>query len=202
MWPREGLKLTVFCLMVAKMSGQIVRKNFVVFLLLLSLCGALAGCGGQSAGISPENLPAQPVEAEVLPNEYAALGAGDKLQINFLYWPEIGAITQTIRLDGYISLPHIGRVKAEGLTPEQLHARLTELYKGLLKNPEISISVVSSDSKRVYVGGEVGQPQVLTLKKTCLYSKRLSPRVAFVTRALKYQISSLFGKEVGTVTCR
>ena len=47
---------------------------------------------------------------------------------------------------------------AEGLTPEQLHGLLLDRYKTKITDPEINLVVRSSDSNRVYVGGEVKSP--------------------------------------------
>ncbi len=60
--------------------------------------------------------------------------------------------------------PLVGRVKASGLTPKELGARLRELLeKDYLVNPHIIVSVKEYLSKKVYVLGEADRPGIFYL---------------------------------------
>lgn len=91
------------------------------------------------------------------PEPVVTLQAGDNLNFEFLYWPDLNA-TQMVRPDGKISLQMIGDVEVKNLTPDQVKTKLEELYADKLKNPSINVTVKSYDSQRVYVGGEVRTP--------------------------------------------
>lgn len=90
------------------------------------------------------------------------LQVGDVLDVKFTYWPELDE-QQAIRPDGLLSLPLVGEVEAEGLTPSQFHARLLDLYKDKITDPEINVVVRSLESHRIYVGGEVKTPGMLPI---------------------------------------
>lgn len=112
------------------------------------------------------SIPLPPVSYEPFPDASAPsefrLQPGDTIEVLFEYWPELTG-TQQIRLDGNISVPFLGEIRAAGQTPEELDARLTEQYESTLRDPEITIIVREIAGQMVYVGGEVKTPQVLPL---------------------------------------
>ncbi len=80
--------------------------------------------------------------------------APDAIDISVIPQSELNR-TVTIRPDGKISLPLIGDVFAEGLTPEELTQKLTEEFSKYAKNPSVSVIVTGFNSKKIYVIGEV-----------------------------------------------
>jgi polysaccharide export outer membrane protein len=62
--------------------------------------------------------------------------------------------------DGFLEFPYAGKLQVAGLTPEQIHARLTKKLAFYLKNPKVTLRVLSYRSKRVYLDGEVKSPGV------------------------------------------
>jgi len=82
------------------------------------------------------------------------LQAPDEIEISVLPQEELNRRV-IIRPDGKISLPLIGDVEAEGLTPMQLSDRLTEEFSKYVKNPSVAVIVTGFFSKRIYVIGEV-----------------------------------------------
>lgn len=66
----------------------------------------------------------------------------------------------TVEADGTFTYPLIGRVKAGGLTlrglEESLKARLKD--EGFFRNPQVTVSVETYKSQKVYVIGEVRMP--------------------------------------------
>ena len=76
------------------------------------------------------------------PGEYK-LEVGDVIGISFLDNWQMN-VTRTLRVDGMISAPEIGDVKARGLTPLQLRDTLIDLYKKsqiVEGNPRITVNV-------------------------------------------------------------
>ncbi len=62
--------------------------------------------------------------------------------------------------DGILEFPYAGKLDVAGLTPEQAHTKLTKKLAFYLKNPKVSLRVLSYRSKRVYLDGEVKLPGV------------------------------------------
>ncbi len=135
---------------------QLCAVRFIRLAILLASVLAAAGCASTTANLqAPPPLPA--TQAKLI------LQPGDQIELKFPYWQELND-TQTIRPDGYINLQLIDAVKAQGLTPEELDEKLTKLYESKIKNPVISVVVRSLVDQRIYVGGEVNKPGLLTLQ--------------------------------------
>jgi polysaccharide export outer membrane protein len=105
------------------------------------------------AGETPKG-GASPVAVD--PHKYI-IGAEDVLHV--LVWRE-NEISgdKIVRPDGKISMPLIGELQASGLTPEQLGKEITTALTKLINDPEVTVSLVSVNSKRYYIDGEVGRP--------------------------------------------
>jgi polysaccharide export outer membrane protein len=99
----------------------------------------------------------------VADREHYVIGCEDVLYIHV--WKE-DALSRTVpvRMDGNISLPLIRDIKAAGLTPLQLEAAITERLKGFFENPTVSVTVMETNSFKVYVSGEVRTPGVYRLR--------------------------------------
>lgn len=124
---------------------------------------------------SPAPSPADPAPSEETsaPSSSIAEGAviddytmhyGDVLDIRFFYNPELD-VTLPIRPDGGIHLELIGEVRAQGLTPAELAARLESRYAGTLRNPEVAVILTTFVDRKVYVGGEVNTPRAIELSR-------------------------------------
>lgn len=75
----------------------------------------------------------------------------------------VGGPGVQVRIDGRISLKHIGDVDAVGFTLTQLADYLKELYSSVFDNPNITVVLVQSNSKRYTVMGKVSKPGVYYL---------------------------------------
>jgi polysaccharide export outer membrane protein len=62
--------------------------------------------------------------------------------------------------DGWLEFPYAGRLMVTGLRPEQVHQQLTKKLSVFLKNPKVTLRMLSYRSKRVYLDGEVKAPGV------------------------------------------
>ena len=116
----------------------------------LSACAALLLLAGCAPGRNLPYLP--PYQAQGY-----GLGAGDQIRIITFGEDEL---TGEFRVDdqGDIAVPLLGNVRASGLTPTQLGARIsTELKnKNLLRNPSVAVEVLAY--RPVFVLGEVAKP--------------------------------------------
>jgi protein involved in polysaccharide export with SLBB domain len=135
------------------------KKTAIVNYLLFFVIITIIGCGG---GKNLSTPPAQNtlVYKGVMEDYY--LQPGDNLEIKFFYNPELNE-SVIIRPDGKISLQLIDEIKTAGLTPAQLDDILTKKYSSQLKQSVLTVILKSFGGQRIYVGGEVNSPQVLTV---------------------------------------
>lgn len=65
-----------------------------------------------------------------------------------------------VRVDdqGYIRLPFAGRIRAAGLTPEQLQEAVRRRLKGMSQDPQVMVSIDQSITNSVVLAGEVAKP--------------------------------------------
>jgi polysaccharide export outer membrane protein len=95
------------------------------------------------------------------------LGPDDEIMIRGIEAAEISDKPDKavlIGTNGNITLPLIGRVKAGGLTVEQLEAELNTRFKEFIQEPQISVTVTEFRSQPVSVFGAVTKPGVVQLR--------------------------------------
>jgi polysaccharide export outer membrane protein len=89
------------------------------------------------------------------------IGVSDQLRIDVWRNQDLSRPV-LVRPDGFITMPLMGDVKAEGKTPEELAGIIADALRSVIKNPEVSVTVdnpVSVDYQfRVRAMGQVGQP--------------------------------------------
>lgn len=94
---------------------------------------------------------------EAFSQEYR-VGPKDLLEISVFGLDELN---QTVRVseDGNITLPLVGEIPVEGLTPSEVERKLAELLKEkYLQDPQVTIFIREYQSKRVSVLGAVSNP--------------------------------------------
>jgi polysaccharide export outer membrane protein len=101
-----------------------------------------------------ETAPAPPGPPP--PDEAAEyyIAPGDVLRIAVWKEPELTGDVY-VRLDGRITVPLVGDVKAEGRTPEQLATEVRTKMRAFLELPQVTITVSQATSARFFVIGEV-----------------------------------------------
>ena len=128
--------------------------SLAVFVILTPCC--CLRCSSDSRRI----IPTQTVSGYVL-------GPDDEIMIRGIEASEISDKPDKpflIGTNGDITLPMIGRVKAGGLTVEQLEAELTTRFKEFIQEPQISVTVTEFRSQPVSVFGAVTKPGVVQLR--------------------------------------
>ena len=103
------------------------------------------------------------VPADAFSTNLMRLQEGDVIRVAFENATNLNT-TQTILLDGFITLPLIGKIKAAGETILDLEASLTALYKPQIRATEITVARVTS-AAAYYVGGAVLRPGRLPLER-------------------------------------
>ena len=82
-----------------------------------------------------------------LSEEDYILGAGDQLEIRVYGHPDLTA-TSTLGSDGNITFQFVGELSAQGLTVNQLAARIQSgLADGYIVNPLVSINIFEPSKK-------------------------------------------------------
>ncbi|MBV8811431.1 MAG: polysaccharide biosynthesis/export family protein [Acidobacteriaceae bacterium] len=104
-----------------------------------------------------------------LPDQLAAadreyvLGPDDGVSVNVVDLAELDQkALGVVRVDheGNIHLPLAGRLKAAGLTVEQLEKQIASRLSGIMNNPEVSVSIAEYRNHPVSVLGAVRNPGV------------------------------------------
>ncbi len=108
------------------------------------------------------------------------VGRGDVLQITVWDHPELAlaqgaqppATTQkaadpgsgfVVDQSGNLQFPFAGRLRVEGLAPQEIQSKLTAELAKTFNDPQVTVRVSSYRSKQVYIDGEVRAPGVQVL---------------------------------------
>lgn len=89
------------------------------------------------------------------------IGIDDLLTVAF--WQDQNAVDVVVRPDGKISLPLLNDVQAAGHTPEQLAAALEQTASKYITEPNATVIVKETRSRRVFLLGEVRGPGMVPL---------------------------------------
>ena len=136
----------------------------IPFVLLAVACIPAWGQAGKS---SPQSTPqvydaprvttagTDQVAQAVDPKSYL-IGPEDILHIEVFRDTDMTRAVN-VRPDGKITMPLIGDLQAEGLTPERLTVQLKEALTQFMTAPEVTISVLQVNSKAFVVTGKVNR---------------------------------------------
>lgn len=112
----------------------------------------------QTRQAAPATQSALATTAVSGPSLNYVIGAEDILQIKVF---DVKDLDETVRVanDGTIAMPLLGRIKASGLTADELRDRLeTDLGKNLLQHPQVSVFVAGYHARPVSIVGAVTKP--------------------------------------------
>lgn len=167
--------------------ATVLKRNRLGIALMLALSTALASCS------SYRPAPKAFQEATIQPYR---VDSGDRLRVTVFDQRDL---TNTYSVDqaGYLAFPLIGAVAARGRTIQELEGQIaTQLRKGYLRNPDVSIEV--DRYRSIFVMGEVGQPGQysyvpgMTIQNAIALAGGYSPRAlqanADVTRKINGEI--------------
>ena len=92
------------------------------------------------------------------------IGPGDVLKVVVLGQTEMTG-SFTVGPEGMVSFPILGKIKASENTTLELERKLTVLLSdGILKRPQVTVTVAEYGSQKVFVTGEVQRPGQYALK--------------------------------------
>ena len=139
----------------------------VRYVCALLLAAALASCGGRAKIVSTERLtvvsdatalPAPERQDLVSPDRLALIGPLDILAVDVFGVPDF---TRQVQVDagGRIAMPLIGTIDAGGQTAGELASTIAAALRGrFVRNPNVTVNIVSSVSQVVTVDGQVVEP--------------------------------------------
>jgi polysaccharide export outer membrane protein len=106
------------------------------------------------------------------------IGPQDVLRIDV--WKE-EQLTRTVpvRPDGKVTLPLLNDVQAAGLTPMELGGAIGEGLKKYINNPQVTVTIIEINSRRIYVTGEVSKPGAYPLLPHMTALQALSSSAGF-----------------------
>ena len=107
------------------------------------------------------------------------IGPQDIVRIDVWKEPEISRSGLPVRPDGKISLPLLNDVQAAGLSPLELSNAISEGLKKYMNNPQVTVTVLDINSRRVYVTGEVSRPGSFPLLPNMTVLQALTTSGAF-----------------------
>jgi polysaccharide export outer membrane protein len=134
-------------------------KFFV--LMVLGLGMALVSVGQEKPKVqeqkevnAPPELPAADTPAAPVDPKVYRIGREDVVSIMVWREKEMSGLF-VVRPDGRITLPLAGELAVAELTPEQVQAKVVELYSKFINKPEVSVSLARVGSKKYYLVGQV-----------------------------------------------
>jgi protein involved in polysaccharide export with SLBB domain len=152
-----------------------MRRIFFLLLFLFSFNSVVFGQAVLRVG--------DPIELKIggVPNE-------EQQQLNNIY---------TVDGDGFVNLPYINKVKAQGLTPAQLARSMEEIYRTnkVYTNPNITI-LMQPTSRFVNVGGAVRTPMRVPFTEDMTLLASINAAGGFNDFADQKRVRLLRGKDV------
>ena len=149
-----------------KLLEYTIRMRYTLPSTLFIACAIFGSCAvsphteGPELGANPSLLPLD-YESEIANGQFF-IGPEDKLSIDFYKHTDLSR-SYSVRNDGNVLFPLIGRLQANGMTREQFEDQLINAYSDYLVDPVIALSVEFYPSRKVTVLGEVNNKSVISL---------------------------------------
>jgi polysaccharide biosynthesis/export protein len=159
-----------------------LRRCGISLAAFLAVAGLLATDSLRAQSAAQQQSPPEPRKAPASkdkddsqvarPNpttDLYRIGIGDQLQIAVWHEHDL-SLSVVVRPDGVITMPLLNDIYVVGLTPKELGALITEKLKPFVNEPQVTISVASIQSRKVYIVGQVTRQGSFPLndKKTAL----------------------------------
>ncbi|MDY7011853.1 MAG: polysaccharide biosynthesis/export family protein [Planctomycetota bacterium] len=156
------------------------------------------GPGDQTMEMVPNATLPEPKDLRFVEEDYV-IGPTDILKITVLDLLQDGLETlmeRQVSHSGYIDLLLVGRVKATGLTQDQLVERIKEAYQpDILKDPDVTVMVIAPRQNVFSILGAVARPgtygilrrdfTLLEALALCGDANQVNTRYAYVYRPVK-----------------
>ena len=129
-------------------------KNTIIFILILFV--SITVGSDNLLGAEKKSTATQTWSAKGSAGDYS-IGIGDMLKITTWKEEELSMEEILVRTDGKISFPLVNDVRAAGLSPVELKRSIEAGLKDFVSNPVVTVHIISPNSQRIYVLGEVAR---------------------------------------------
>lgn len=155
-------------------------KNVFILILLLIILGCSSYDIKQGDTAIPSNEEDKGLKPIVI-SEFT-VGPGDVIDI--VVWRH-NELSKKIQIDPYgkFMYPLIGEINANGISVSKLSGIIKEGLSNYLVNPDVSVSIVSIQSQKVYVVGEVTKPGAFSFDTPMSAIEAISRAGGFTTDA-------------------
>ncbi|MAN49270.1 MAG: hypothetical protein CMD04_00410 [Flavobacteriales bacterium] len=143
----------------------ISKKNLFILLLFL---GFFSNSNFANQVTFDKNVNSSYLK-KIPKNDYI-LGEGDALFISIVKDVEEFNVKTTIDASGTITLPRLNRIFVKGLSINEFKEILEKEYALFVKEPDIEITIIEHRPVRVFVGGEVESPGLITIPGSYIIS--------------------------------
>jgi len=174
------------------------------FMIALTCCVLQQGLVVTLAQEQQPSAAAAQTGPEVTPKSGEADGAGspaltgvrrplyrlcksDVVAVHFTFSPEFDQ-TASVQPDGYITLKGVAPLPAEGVTVPELEALIGRAYKGVLRDPEVSIELKDFDKPYFIVAGEVNRQGKYELRSDITVTEAVAVAGGLTSRAKHSQV--------------
>ena len=115
------------------------------------------------------------------------LSTSDTIDISFTLSPDLGQ-SLTIQPDGFVALRGAGTLFAEGLTVPQLQQAIVAAYRGILHDPEVTVTLKDFQKPYFLVSGEVARPGKYELRGDLTVHEAIAIAGGFTQQARHSQV--------------
>jgi len=115
------------------------------------------------------------------------LRKGDTFDVDMPFSPEFNQ-SAAVQPDGFVTLRGIGSVHVEGETIPDLIETLKSAYKGILRDPAISISLKDFEKPYFIASGEIGHPGKYDLRSNLTVTEAVAIAGGFTEKAKHSQV--------------
>jgi polysaccharide export outer membrane protein len=141
---------------------RILTGSIGAVVLILALSVSLAAQNATSSTATTPTPTATP--AKISYDAEYTLGPGDQIRIWALGAEEISGDPRRIDPTGNLDLPLVGRMRASGLSVDELRAELVNKLKADIREPIVSVEILEYGSQPVSIIGAVGEPGIHQLQ--------------------------------------
>ena len=163
---------------------------------VLALASALlAACQWTKAPPLPEGDADVVATVEASAPTETRLGPNDRVSVHVWGHPEHSTPDLGVPLDsqGRIDLPLVGPVSLAGLTIDEARERLRTELTRLLREPQVSLTLIDSPSRRFWIFGEMERPGIYPLERPLTALQGLAFAGSFRPGADRYNVALLRG---------
>lgn len=115
----------------------------------------------------PGSLWAQEAAAPEAKLNPPGLVPGDQIDVHMYDFPDLSGspVSRHVNADGTVYLPYAGTVRVQGMAPDEVERAVGEALrtKGIVKQPNVVVDIVTASNMLAYVMGEVRTPKSISL---------------------------------------